>query len=60
MNRTLHVVPRGDLVEHDTATEEASCACGPAVEHCTYDHAPDGWLVVHHALDGRDTEEGAS
>ena len=55
--RVLHVVPRGDLVEHETATEEPSCVCGPRVEHCTYDAAPDGWRVVHNSLDRREDHE---
>lgn len=57
-DRTLHVVPRGDIVEHDTATEEPTCVCGPRLEHVNYDEAPDGWILVHHSLDGREARDG--
>lgn len=57
MSRTLHVTPRDDLIEHDCTTEGLTCICGPRVEHCTYDDAPDGWLIVHNSLDGRERDE---
>jgi hypothetical protein len=31
MTNTLHVTPMHDLVDHDTSTAEADCACGPEV-----------------------------
>lgn len=53
MANTLHVVPRDDLVEHDCSTEQADCVCGPTPTLAQHEGAPDGWLLVHHALDGR-------
>lgn len=41
----VHVVPVDDLVDH----EHEDCVCGPTVEF-----VEDGWLYVHHALDGRE------
>jgi hypothetical protein len=46
---TVHVVPINDLVEH----EDDDCVCGPAVEFVP----PNGWLVTHHSLDGRELHE---
>ncbi len=51
---TLHVVPRGDLIEHDT---DESCPCGPTPRP---EKAADGsvsWTIVHHSLDGREMAE---
>jgi hypothetical protein len=50
----LHVLPIGDLVEHVT-TEP--CLCGPTTESVFRDDGSNGWMVVHHALDGRETGE---
>lgn len=50
---TLHVLPIGDLIEHEGAGDD--CVCGPAVEHVPGDG--DSWIIVHHALDGREAEE---
>lgn len=63
---TVHVVPIGDLIDHQPAPPEADhgwyvthhdsdgCACGPAVELVPNPAGPDGWLVIHHSLDGRE------
>lgn len=54
---TVHVTPRGDLIEHDTTTDYG-CPCGPTSEPARRDE--DGsihWVMVHHSLDGRETEE---
>ncbi len=41
-----------DDVDHDT------CSCLPRVEHVpARDGGPDGWLVVHASLDGREAHE---
>ncbi|MBP7632211.1 MAG: hypothetical protein KA758_17280 [Acidimicrobiales bacterium] len=48
----LHVFPIGDLVEHDT--DGGGCICGPRDEPVWRDDGSCAWLVVHHALDGRD------
>jgi hypothetical protein len=55
---TVHVFPIGDLVEHDTSGDQPGCVCGPALEHVPNPHGPDGWLVTHHSLDGREEREG--
>ncbi|TYP82049.1 hypothetical protein [Blastococcus xanthinilyticus] len=49
-----HVVPRGDLIEHET-TE--FCACGPRSEPVKREDGSMGWVVVHHSLDGREVSE---
>jgi len=46
----VHVIPPADLVEHEFTDD---CVCGPAGEHVPNTDGPDGWLVVHQALDGR-------
>lgn len=50
--REIHVVPPGDLVEHDC---ERSCACGPTVTSQFLVDGSIGWSWQHHALDGRPT-----
>ena len=57
MNDTLHVVPVNDLIDHDTATDEPDCVCGPTVERVKRDGGGDSWLLVHHSLDGREKDE---
>lgn len=47
---TLHVLPVDDLVEH-SRVEGDGCVCGPSTELVPNDAGPDGWLVVHHALE---------
>jgi hypothetical protein len=54
MVQTVHVAPIADLIEHDTSGD--LCICGPAYE-CVPTDDGDGWLVVHHSLDGREREE---
>lgn len=48
---SAHVVPVNDLVEHEVG--EAECLCGPVLES----HG-DGWVHIHHSLDGREELEG--
>lgn len=50
----LHVVPTSDLVEHDV---DEDCVCGPTPDPVFRDDGTNGWIFVHHALDGRDTGE---
>lgn len=50
----VHVRPVGDLVEHEL-TED--CACGPSAQPVKRDDGSVGWLIVHHALDGREQRE---
>lgn len=47
--------PLGDLIDHDTDSDE--CLCGPRVEAVERDDGSMGWLLVHHALDGREATE---
>lgn len=47
---TVHVLPVDDLVEHQDAD---TCVCGPTTEPVPAEDGYIGWLVVHHALDGR-------
>lgn len=54
---TVHVEPVGDLIEHDTNGGE--CPCGPTTESVKAPDGSVGWLVSHHSLDGRETQEEA-
>lgn len=51
---TLHVLPRGDLIEH---ADNDSCVCGPKVQPVERDDGSVDWLVTHHSLDGRELTE---
>ena len=48
-------------IETDPAVDvsDAACACGPTVELVPSGRG-DGWLIVHHSLDGREQREAAS
>ena len=52
---TAHVVPTGDLVAHDTNTDE--CVCGPTPDPVFRGDGSCGWLLIHHSLDGREQAE---
>jgi hypothetical protein len=52
--REQHIMPRGDLVGHETNDE---CPCGPTPYWVLEDDPPDGVLYVHHSLDGREKGE---
>ena len=56
MGSTVHVSPINDLIEHDTDTGQADCICGPMVEHVPSEGG-DGWIILHHSLDGREERE---
>lgn len=45
----MHVMPVGDLVEHETDQE---CVCVPAPRF-----EPGVIIYVHHSLDGRERDE---
>lgn len=49
----------GDWLAIEATGPELDCPCAPRVEHCPSidDAGPDGWLVVHHSLDGREAEQ---
>jgi hypothetical protein len=52
----IHVIPLGDLIEHDTGGEE-DCVCGPETTPVERDDGSFGWVVTHHSLDGRERFE---
>lgn len=52
-SRPVHVWPDGDLVEHETDTDEADCVCGPQVIPVGRRDGSVGWVYRHHPLDGR-------
>lgn len=51
----IHIIPRSDLIEHDTSCDDA-CLCGPTLE-CVSTERGDAWRVIHHSLDGREHSE---
>lgn len=54
-DRAIHVLPVGDLIEHDTSSTD--CACGP---NLTIGENGEIWatpIVTHHSLDGRELQE---
>lgn len=57
MSGVLHVLPVNDLIKHDWSTESGEeCICVPTPE-CVPSESGDGWLIVHHSLDGREANE---
>lgn len=56
MGQKVHVTPVNDLIDHVEVDDE--CVCGPTVEHVPSVDG-DGWLYVHHSLDGREKCEPA-
>jgi hypothetical protein len=55
---TVHVVPVNDIVEHDS--DGGDCICGPTTEAVMRDDGSNGWLIIHHSLDGREAREATS
>lgn len=53
--RAAHVVPVGDLIDHETVGD--GCLCMPRVEAVFRDDGSNGWVVTHHSLDGREFRE---
>jgi hypothetical protein len=49
----VHVMPIGDLIEHSFD----GCTCGPRSEAVFREDGSNGWLIVHHSLDGRELTE---
>jgi hypothetical protein len=49
-----HVIPVGDAIEHDKTDD---CVCGPSFERVGRDQGGDGWLAIHHSVDGRELTE---
>lgn len=52
---TVHVLPVNDLIEHDD--EGDGCPCGPTSEAVFREDGSNGWVIVHHSLDGRERDE---
>jgi hypothetical protein len=46
----FHVMPVKDLVAHE---DHDDCVCGPRCQAVSLPSGAVGWIVVHHALDGR-------
>jgi hypothetical protein len=54
MTRDLHVLPVDDLVDHE---DTDTCPCGPTTIAVERDDGSIGWVISHHALDGREHRE---
>jgi hypothetical protein len=52
----VHVTPVGDSIDHPA---DDTCICGPRVERVEREDGSDGWVHVHHSLDGRERREPA-
>lgn len=52
-----HVLPSDDIIEHEVSHE---CVCGPLIDTGEDENGPypDGPVIVHHSLDGREFKEG--
>ena len=55
MPQTVHVLPIGDLIEHEDQGDD--CPCGPTTEPVPAADGSMGWLITHHSLDGREQHE---
>lgn len=53
---TVHVVPVGDLIDHDSSGGQP-CVCVPTTKPVKAEDGSMGWVVVHHSLDGRELTE---
>jgi hypothetical protein len=56
VDNSLHVHPVDDLAEHELTDD---CWCGPEQRLVPRADGSDGWLVIHHSLDGREQHEQA-
>ncbi len=52
---TIHVLPIGDLIEHEATG--TGCVCGPRERPVEGEDGSIGWVVVHSSLDGRELTE---
>lgn len=50
----IHVMPVGDLIEHD---DNEDCFCGPTTEPVAREDGSFGWMHTHHSIDNRETHE---
>lgn len=55
MSSTVHTYPVGDIIEHDTDSDD--CMCGPTTEAVECDDGTYGWTILHHSMDGREHHE---
>lgn len=55
--KAVHVHPVDDQIEHQLTDD---CPCGPESRRELLDDGSDGWLIVHHSLDGREKTESAA
>jgi hypothetical protein len=51
----VHVEPVNDLIEHDTSGGD--CPCGPTTVPVERGDGSIGYVITHHALDGREHSE---
>jgi hypothetical protein len=51
----VHIYPVKDLIEH--VTDGGDCPCGPTTEPVERADGNIGYVIVHHALDGREHSE---
>jgi hypothetical protein len=49
----VHVWPEDDLVDHDLEDHDGGCICGPLITPVPREDGSYGWMITHHALDGR-------
>lgn len=52
-----HCDTRWLAIEAAHTEPEGDCPCGVRIERVPNEDGPDGWLVVHHSLDGREASE---
>lgn len=50
----VHVLPLDDLTVHD---HDDTCVCSPTPQLVPRGDDSDGWIYVHHSLDGRENAE---
>lgn len=55
MSDDVHVIPIGDLIEH--VDDGGDCPRGPTTQPVPREDGSMGWVIVHHALDGREFTE---
>jgi hypothetical protein len=53
MTDAVHVIPTNDLVAHEA---DEDCVCLPTAQPVERADGSIGWVLTHHALDGRKDE----
>lgn len=51
LDGAAHVLPVDDLIDHE---RHDGCICGPRSDPVERDDGSIAWVVLHHALDGRE------